>query len=57
LEAIKPFVVRGTVIALDELNSSEFPGETMAFKEVLGLNKYKIVRSKFLPDRSYIIVE
>jgi len=56
LEAIKPYVVRGTVIALDELNSSEFPGETIAFKEVMGLDKYKIVRSQFLPDRSYIIV-
>lgn len=57
LEAIKPHLVRGSVLALDELNSAEFPGETLAFKDVIGLDKYRIVRSKFLPDRSYIIVE
>jgi len=57
LESIKPHVIRGTVIAMDELNSWEFPGETIALKEVLGgLDKYKIVRSQFLPDRSYIII-
>ena len=57
LQAIMPHMVKGSVIALDELNSEEFPGETLAFKEVLGLDKYKIMRSQFLPDRSYIIVE
>lgn len=59
LEAIKPYITRGTVIAMDELNSWEFPGETIALKEVLGgeLDKYKIVRSQFLPDRSYIIID
>jgi len=57
LEAIRPYLTRGSVIAMDELNIEEFPGETVAFREVFGLDKYKIVRSKFLPDRSYIIVD
>lgn len=57
LSAIKPHIARGTVIAMDELNSWEFPGETLAFKESMGLDKYKIIRSQFLPDRSYVIVE
>jgi hypothetical protein len=57
LEAIKSHITRGTLIAMDELNSWEFPGETLAFKEVFGLDKFKIVRSQFLPDRSYIIVD
>jgi len=57
LEAIMPYVTRGTVIALDELNCQEFPGETIALKEVLGLDKYKIIPSRFLPDRSYIIID
>jgi len=57
LQAIKPYITRGTVIAMDELNSWEFPGETLAFKETWGLGKYKIMRSQFLPDRSYIIIE
>ena len=57
LEAIRPHLMRGSVIALDELNSRDFPGETIAVKEVFGLDKYRIVRSQFLPDRSYIIIE
>jgi hypothetical protein len=57
LQAIKPYITRGTVIAMDELNSWEFPGETIAFKEVWGLDKYRIVRSQYLPDRSYIIID
>lgn len=57
LQAIKPHITRGTVIALDELNSWEFPGETLALKEVIGLDKYKIISSQFLPDRSYIVID
>ena len=57
LEAIRPYIIKGTVIAMDELNCPEFPGETVAFKEVWGLNKHRIVRSRYLPDRSYFKVE
>jgi hypothetical protein len=57
LEAIRPHLVRGSVLAMDELNSRDFPGETVALKEVLGLDKYRIVRSRFLPDRSYVVIE
>jgi len=57
LEAIRPCLVRGSVLALDELNSADFPGETLAVKEVLGLDRYRIVRSQFLPDRSIIVIE
>jgi len=56
LEAIRPYLVKGSVIAMDELNSADFPGETIAFKETFGLDKYKIRRSNFLPDRSFIVV-
>jgi hypothetical protein len=57
LEALKPHLVRGSVIALDELNSDEFPGETIALREVFGLDRFRIQRSRFLPDRSYMIIE
>lgn len=57
LESIRPYLVRGSVLAMDELNSKDFPGETIALREVLGLDKYRVVRSQFLPDRSYVIVE
>lgn len=55
LEAIKPFLVKGAVIAMDEINNEEFPGETEAFREVFGLNNFDIYRSEYLPDRSYMI--
>jgi len=57
LDAIKPYLMRGSVLAMDELNSKEFPGETIAVREVFGLDKYRIVKSQFLPDRSYIVIE
>lgn len=56
LEAIKTRLTRGSVVALDELNSDEFPGETVALKEAWGLDRYRIIRSRFLPDRSFIVI-
>ncbi len=55
LEAIKPHLVKGAVIAMDEINNDEFPGETIAFKEVFGLSNFSIHKSKYLPDRSYMV--
>jgi hypothetical protein len=57
LEAIRPHLVRGSVVALDELNCAEFPGETLALKETWGLDRYQMTRSKFLPDRTYLTIE
>jgi hypothetical protein len=57
LEAIRPHLTRGSVIAMDEINCVEFPGETLALKEVWELDKLKIIRSQFLPDRSYIVFD
>lgn len=57
LQMIQPFLTKGSVIAMDELNCSEFPGETIAFKEVLGLSTSRLTRSRYLPDRTYLIVE
>jgi len=57
LEAIRPHLISGSVIALDELNSPEYPGETLALKEVWGLAGHRIYKSRFMPGRSYIIYE
>jgi hypothetical protein len=57
LEAIKPRLVKGSVIAFDELNCADYPGETQALREVLGLDRHPIRRSRFLPDRSYVIID
>ncbi len=57
LEAILPHITKGTVIGFDELNYHQFPGETLAFNEVIGLNKYRIKRCEFAPTMSYIIID
>ena len=57
LEEIKPHLIKGSVVAVDGLNSPEYPGETVALKETWGLDKHKICKSKFMPGRSYIIIE
>lgn len=57
LEAIKPHLLPGSVIMLDEFNSQEYPGETIAFKEIFGDVKYSIRRSKIMTDRTFVIIE
>ncbi|PID38687.1 MAG: crotonobetainyl-CoA--carnitine CoA-transferase [Proteobacteria bacterium] len=57
LEALKPHLTRGTVLGFDELNFPSFPGETIALREVLGLDRYAIQRSPHLPVSSYLVVE
>jgi hypothetical protein len=57
LIAIKNCLSKGAIIAFDELNYPKFPGETIAFKEVFGLNNYKIWRDPNSSTVSYIIYE
>ena len=57
LDLIKPYITKGTVIAFDELNQPKFPGETVAVREALGLDKYAIKRSPYSHYQSYIIID
>ena len=57
LEAIKPRLCKGSIIGFDELNCPHFPGETQALKEVLGLDKYRLVRHPHNPYPAYLVVE
>ena len=57
LEALLPHVTKGTVLAFDELNCPEFPGETLAVREVLGLSRYALRRDPANPLTSYLVVE
>jgi len=41
LEAIAPRLVCGSVLAFDEISHPEFPGETRALSEVLGLQRHR----------------
>ncbi len=57
LEAIRPHLVRGSVLGFDELNDSDSPGETIALKEVFGLNNIKLKRYRYASRVSYFVLE
>ncbi len=55
LETLFPRVPRGGVVAFDELACSEFPGETAAVMETLGLGTHRLRRFAFEPHISYLV--
>lgn len=57
LKAIKPRLVKGSVLWFDETNCPTFPGETLAIQEVLGLNNLKLRRSPHAGFASYVVIE
>lgn len=57
LQAIKPHLVKGSILGFDELNDPDSPGETLALDEVFGLNNIRLQRHKFTARTSYFVVE
>jgi hypothetical protein len=57
LELIRPYLTKGTVIGFDELNDPQFPGETIAVREALGLGNISIKRNRYSGIQSYCIIE
>jgi len=57
LEAIRPHLVKGSVLSFDELNDPDSPGETIALKEVFGLNNIKLKRYRYASRVSYFVLE
>ena len=58
--AIETFLARmprGAVIAFDELNQAQWPGETMAVQEVIGIRNLRIQRFPFQPQISFAVLE
>lgn len=53
LEAIKPRLVKGSIIVFDEMNCPHFPGETVAAMEVFGLNNLALRRHPHQPYCSW----
>lgn len=56
LKAIKPHLLPGSVLMLDEFNNSDYPGETRAFKEVFKDVSYRVKKSRYMTDRTFIII-
>ena len=57
LQAIKPHLVKGSLLGFDELNDHDSPGETVALREVIGLNNIKLKRYPYTARTSYFIYE
>ncbi len=58
-EALKIFLPRmpkGAILAFDEVNNPDWPGETLALVEALNLNKHSIKQFYYEPNISYIIL-
>jgi hypothetical protein len=57
LQGIRPHLVKGSILAFDELSDLDSPGETIALDEVFGLNNIKLRRYRYAARVSYFIVE
>ncbi len=57
LELIKDYIVKGSILAFDELNDPDSPGETVALKEIFKLINIRLKRYKYTSRVSYFIVE
>jgi hypothetical protein len=57
LKALLPRIVKGGVIAFDQLNCPEFPGETLAMLETIGIGNAGLRRFPFDPYIAYCIKE
>lgn len=57
LKEFLPRMPKGAIIAFDELNHPEWPGETMAVCEEVGINNLRLQRVPFDTTRSYAVIE
>lgn len=55
LKLITERLTKGSILVFDELNCEHFPGETIALREVLGLNNLKLRRSTLQPYCSWAV--
>ena len=56
LELIRPHITKGTVLGFDELCDPHFPGETVALKEVLGIENVAVRRFPYAGIQSYVVI-
>jgi hypothetical protein len=57
LEALRPHLVKGSVLGFDELNDHDSPGETAALMETFGLMNVRLKRFPHTSRTSYFVVE
>ena len=57
LEHFLPRMPKGAIIAFDDLNAHEGPGETVAFLESMDIKKYRLHRNNFDSFLCYLVIE
>jgi len=57
LEFCKDRLMKGAIIAFDEANNENWPGETLAIHGAFGIKNIKIERFPWCPTMSYMVVE
>jgi hypothetical protein len=55
LRLLKGRLTKGSVVGFDELNFPEFPGETVALQEAIGLNNVRLRRNRWCANESFFI--
>jgi hypothetical protein len=50
-------VTKGTVIGFDEVNDPATPGETVALRDVLGLDRYALKRYPWNARTTYAVID
>jgi macrocin-O-methyltransferase TylF-like protien len=57
LNAFLPRMPKGAVIVFDELNQKQWPGETLAVLDTVGIRNLRIRRFPFTPQISYAVLD
>ena len=57
LELVLPLMPKGAVIAFDEYNYQNFPGETQALRDTLGANNLRVKKFDYESCTAYAIIE
>jgi len=57
LSAIKPHLISGSVLLMDELTWVESPGEAIAFKEIFNPNEVRIEKCALYPSKAIITIK
>lgn len=57
IETFLPRMPKGAVIAFDELNIAQWPGETQAVLDTVGLNRLRLERLPYQPQISFAVLD
>ena len=56
LNLLKPYLVKGSIVAFDDLLDPDFPGETVALREAFDLSNIKLQRLSYNSYPAFIVI-